>query len=70
MEREFFLNLPPGKTRGFCEPVEGSSDGGVVVEIRKDCRRCTVGKCMMFAVVYDEKGKVVGRKFTPHPPEY
>lgn len=70
--RGFFINLPQGKTTGFCQPPNSSvwKDGGIVVRIKKDCKLCSVDSCMMFENDYDEDGNVVGKKYIKHNPEY
>ena len=71
-ETKRFFNLPQDKTTGFCQPTNSSvwKDGGTVVEIYKDCLHCTVAKCMMFEDAVDEEGNVLGKKFTPHDPQW
>lgn len=71
-EQNFFINLPQGKTTGFCQPVNSSvwKDGGTVVEIESDCKRCSVARCMMFKDVVNEDGQTVGKEFTQHDPEW
>ncbi len=69
-EQNFFINLPQGKTTGFCQPVNSSvwKDGGTVVEIYIDCLHCTNGECMMFKE-YEKDGKIV-KMYTPHEPQW
>jgi hypothetical protein len=36
-DNEFFIGLPQGKVKGFCEPPESDIDNSVVVDVEKDC---------------------------------
>lgn len=71
-EQNFFKNLPKGKITGFCQPPNSSvwKDGGLVVEIKKDCRLCGISKCMMFEDVVSEEGMTIAKKFIQHDPEW
>ena len=72
VENKQFFNLPQGKTTGFCQPVNSSvwKDGGIVVEIEKDCKGCSVARCMMFRDKLNEDGVLIGKEFTEHDPEW
>lgn len=68
---DFFTNLPNDKIHGFCEAPEGSPDGGSsVVNIPIDCVNCPIGECHMFKAKFGINGKIIGRSFKNHPPEY
>ena len=69
IENEYFINLPPGKTGGICEPTQTVLDGGIAINIEKDCRGCQVGECIMFLSVVED-GKITGKIFKQNPPEY
>jgi len=69
-EKGFFVGLRPGKKTGLCESLGGSADNGSVVEIHSDCPSCTVMQCMMFLSILDETGATIGKRFTPHDPQY
>lgn len=66
MERDenFFRGLPWGKVVGICEQPN-TTDGGIVVEIENECRKCTLNKCLMFESIQDQNGTVIAKKFTP-----
>ena len=68
-ENTYFVNLPHNKTQGFCEPPEGDTDHSRVVEI-KECAACPVLLCHMFVAIFNETGKVIGKLFVTHDPEY
>lgn len=69
---QFFVEVPFGKTQGFCEPPEGRPDDSVVVNIHQDCtaESCLVVECHMFRANMDAKGKIINRQFVTHTPEY
>ncbi len=71
-EQNFFINLPQGKTTGFCQPINSSvwKDGGDVVDLHEHCKICSVAVCMMFEDEYDETGKFKGKRYTPHKPAW
>jgi hypothetical protein len=69
MENEFFIGLPQGKTEGICQ-IDIDKDSSSIVDILTKCRVCPIGKCVMFETILDKEGKVIGRKFIKHSPEY
>ena len=68
-DNEFFIGLPQGKVKGFCEPPESDIYNSVVVDIENDCLHCQTPRCHMFDAVIRE-GEIVGRVFIKHTPEY
>lgn len=72
-ESGFFKDLPARKAivrTGYCEPEEGDMHNSVVVNIDESCIHCAFLICHMFTAIQDETGKIVGRQFKSHPPEY
>jgi len=70
-KESFFQGLPPGKTKGFCEPPEGNPYESTSVDIQLDCTpaACQAAECHMFRATLDKRGNIVSRTFVSHPPE-